>query len=119
MRCYICNARPFGGAPGWEITIDDAPIRKIVRGRDGKDICTRCLDEQQKDMRNMRAPDTVSHHPAQSAQTINEVIEELEERIPELFFGETCPLELVHTGCSCTYESGCKMLKKQEKPVKT
>lgn len=40
--------------------------------------------------------------------SIEDMIEELEHRIPGLFDGDECPLELsTSTGCSCTYETGC------------
>jgi len=38
---------------------------------------------------------------------IEAAIKELEERIPELFQGPSCPNDIK---CDCTYKTGCKAL---------
>jgi hypothetical protein len=44
--------------------------------------------------------------------SIEDMIEELEHRIPGLFSGDECPIDFANgNGCSCTYETGCQALK--------
>ena len=46
--------------------------------------------------------------------SIEKMIFELQDRMPELFHGKTCPGNLK---CPCTYKSGCRLLTKQPGPV--
>lgn len=49
---------------------------------------------------------------------IDELVAELNRRIPGLMVGPECPLDQLSTkACNCTYETGCKALKEKDNEV--
>lgn len=53
----------------------------------------------------------VSLYGVHGGGSVEDAIDELELRIPELFNGDECPLEFGnHQGCDCTFETGCRAL---------
>lgn len=62
-----------------------------------EDVCPKCLLIIEEEAPGVPLYD-------RTEQSIDDMIEELNRRIPELFVGPVCPGDC---SCSCTYVSGC------------
>lgn len=106
MRCYICN---YCDEVESKDLLDSLQRRRVTRQYDNKDVCTSCI-KSSKEMHNTYLWST---KVGGKNSGIEDLIDELRERIPGLFVGPECPLEFTrgakHT-CSCTFKTGCMML---------
>jgi hypothetical protein len=74
-----------------------------------KDVCSKC-----RKILVEEAPD-VPLYGTDGGGSIEDMVEELEFRIPDLFSGPECPLDFSKEEyCDCTYETGCRALKDLE-----
>lgn len=87
MRCFICDYTH--------------PTKKtFYTYPDGKVVCFKCRNESQRIFLSSLGG------VVGDATNIEQLLKELEGRIPELFKGFTCPVGR----CNCTYKTGCKYL---------